>query len=175
MPLQQWIFGYGSLINARGINDRGMAHKYKPGDLHIARLTGYKRAWECSHQGVLYLGISPCPGSVINGVIFRISQEDVKPFLQSEASDCANGSYIIAEVTDKVDVLSDFEGVIRTCVTRAPTQRGVIATYYQKLVEDALQERGKAFRDEFFKTTDWSAFKHQDIINAWQLELLGPE
>jgi hypothetical protein len=81
-----YIFGYGSLLYANGINGRGMKRIYTDDDLIPCILNGYYRAWNAVHNGIRYLGISPNPTSSINGVVFLIDKCDIAAFRKSECS-----------------------------------------------------------------------------------------
>lgn len=174
--MRTWIFGYGSLIFPWGINGRGMVREYAESDLHLARLSGYRRAWNAYYRSELYLGISPKPDSTVNGVIFTIDAEDMPAFLKSEGFGTKDSNYNLEDVTDLIDAPVGLYGdKVFTCVTKNPDVKGMISTRYQNIVEEGLQHRGSEFRDEFFRTTDWSNMKGRKIIDAWKPELLGPE
>lgn len=151
-----YIFGYGSLISPRGINGRGLKKIYHKDDIQIAHLTGYSRQWNALWHNNLYLGLSPNPKAVINGVIFKLYEEDITPFLVSEGCADFPSLYTLTDVTKvitPVTLLPHPEDRIFTLVTNNPTTEGTIPQYYINLLKSYLSEYDESFKEEFYNTT----------------------
>jgi hypothetical protein len=167
-----YIFGYGSLLYAKGINGRGMKRIYTDDDLIPCFLSGYERSWNAVHCGTRYLGIYPNPTSSINGVIFPIDACDIDPFRESECSSVTNPkpTYNIVDVAAQIKTIPSIAdtNTIFTCVTANPSQKGTIHPSYLRHINDALTVRGQQFANNFWLTivsTDpWA--RRQHIVNS---------
>ena len=146
-----YIFGYGSLICAEGINGRGMRKTYTERDLIVTRLKGYRREWNAlDADGWTYLGLVEDPGASSNGVLFPLETDlaDIRSFDTSEAV------HTLYELVDVADLVEIYPGsIVLTDVIKHPSYGGRIDAEYRALIEKGLQIRGSEFRDEFLKTT----------------------
>lgn len=151
-----YVFGYGSLIYADGINHRGLKKKYKESDLQTATLQGYRREWNAvDKDGYTYLGLVKDKGSKVNGVLFQLDTDDhdIKSFERSEADGVL---YDLVNVTE--DVTPKEKGYkIYTDVTRSPKYEGDIDPKYLEMVNKGLAKRGSDFMKEFLGTTSVKA------------------
>jgi hypothetical protein len=157
-----YIFGYGSLLYAPGINGR-MQRVYKESDLTEAWLYGYRREWNAvwSDNGVRYLGLRPMSQGFVNGVLFPLDEDDFEDFATSEGSGrgMIHPMYRFIDVRTQIGVFEESNLVLSpadrvlTCVTVNPTTDGEIAVQYVNIIKEALQVRGPAFAAEFWKTT----------------------
>ena len=146
-----YIFGYGSLISAEGINGRGLRKTYTERDLIVTRLKGYRREWNAlDADGWTYLGLVEDPGASSNGVLFPLETDlsDIRSFDTSEAV------HTLYELVDVADLVETFPGsIVLTDVIKHPSYGGRIDPEYRALIEKGLQIRGPVFRDEFLRTT----------------------
>jgi len=143
-----YIFGYGSLIFDKGINNRGMKHEYNNSELQEATLFDYLREWNAVWQGLQFLGLKYQKGAITNGVVFKISEEDLEPFKKSE---CVPICYQLKDVTNLVPMKLNSDDVVYTCVTNNPEYNGYIPSYYLNTLNDGLRIRSKNFQEQFYK------------------------
>ena len=153
MPNIVYIFGYGSLIFAEGINGRGLKKTYRERDLLVTRLNGYRREWNAlDADGWTYLGLIEDPGASVNGVLFQLETDlaDIRNFDTSEAV------HTLYELVDVADLVEIFPGsIVLTDVIKHPSYGGKIDPEYRATIEKGLQIRGPEFRAEFLKTTSF--------------------
>ncbi|MGA3052562.1 MAG: gamma-glutamylcyclotransferase family protein [Chitinispirillaceae bacterium] len=146
-----YIFGYGSLIYADGINGRGLTKTYSEQDLIVTRLRGYRREWNAlDADGWTYLGLVEDPESTVNGVLFPLETDltDIRNFDTSEAV------HTLYELVDVADLVEDFPGsLVLTDVIKRPRYGGRIDPDYQATISAGLAIRGPVFKDEFQRTT----------------------
>jgi hypothetical protein len=151
MPNIVYIFGYGSLIFAEGINGRGLKKIYRESDLRVTRLKGYRREWNAlDADGWTYLGLVEDSASSVNGVLFPLETDmaDIRNFDTSEAV------HTLYELVDVADLVENFPGsIVLTDVIKHPSYGGKINPEYRALVDRGLQIRGNEFREEFLRTT----------------------
>lgn len=166
--LRTWIFGYGSLISASGVNGRSMRRIYREPDITECSLTDYKRSFCAVNPGgfdwetletwpdIRYFGITHEAGAKTNGVIFEISANDWWPFKISEGGDRL---YWFRDVSEGI-VLP--KGVhlpkgarVLTCVAKEPSTDGVVTQRYIDRCKAALSYRSPAFRAEFGEVEDY--------------------
>lgn len=148
-----YIFGYGSLISADGINGRGMKKIYIEEDLIPAKLCRYKREWNAVHEGIRYLGCVENFKASMNGVLFRLNPEDFNAFQESEMSLGKNRLYTMESVDRYVEAPVVMNERIYTCLTTNPSSEGTIQEWYVNIVREGLKIRGKKFTENFWKTT----------------------
>ena len=163
-----YIFGYGSLICPEGINDRQMKYIYTNNDLTIAKLKGYQRCWNASYdprklliyrppefKNILFLGLAKSDCHFVNGIIFPINEEDMRPFLNSEGILESPALYVLENVTNLIDtpLTLKSEDRVFTCVTVKSETNGLIKPYYINGIREGLEVRGKEFKQEFINTT----------------------
>jgi len=146
-----YIFGYGSLIYADGINGRGLTKTYSEQDLIVTRLRGYRREWNALDADAwTYLGLVEDPESMVNGVLFPLETDltDIRNFDTSEAV------HTLYELVDVADLVEDFPGsLVSTDVIKRPRYGGRIDPDYQATISAGLAIRGPVFKDEFQRTT----------------------
>jgi len=146
-----YIFGYGSLIYADGINGRGLTKTYSEQDLIVTRLRGYRREWNALDADAwTYLGLVEDPESMVNGVLFPLETDltDIRNFDTSEAV------HTLYELVDVADLVEDFPGsLVLTDVIKRPRYGGRIDPDYQATISAGLAIRGPVFKDEFQRTT----------------------
>jgi hypothetical protein len=168
----KYIFGYGSLLLADGINGRGMYHTYTDDELHEATLNGYERRWNAYYAGFRYLGLGKKDDCQTNGVLFKITDRDLPAFKRSEHIEPASqGVYTLDDVTKKIDsnILQPDDKVF-TCVTVYESRWHPISFNYNLTIRKALKIRGPKFNfltkpDDVFREL-WNLFSSADY-DAW--------
>lgn len=164
------IFGYGSLLSRASL-ERTLGQKYEPA-LQTASLSGWRRTWDVRQpnrayyvesaegrvypENILYLNVSAQPGSVLNGVVIVVSDEQLAAFDQREW------------MYDRIAVTRDLVGVqivggdvflyaakpefvVRD--VKSPQIAAVRATYLE-IVETGLSTLGPSFRTDYERCTD---------------------
>ncbi len=156
-----FIFGYGSLIAAWGINGRNMNHIYSEKELKECVLNGYKRSFNANYGDhdlcPRFFGITREDGAKTNGVIFKIRPYDIRPFVASEGGDSV---YYFVNVRDLITGLpNSFFGPkdrVFTCVTKHPSYSGKVSEMYIYRCARALSFRSPRFRKEFGSFNDYN-------------------
>ena len=151
--MSNYIFGYGSLVGASGVNGRRMKHFYTKKDFQECYLLNYERhtlSGVTNDFGKInFYGISFKLGAKTNGVIFKVKEKDFAPFLSSEGWGMYNRPYNLIDVTDLIKGVK-IKGRVFTCVSRKEAMsEGVILPYYKNKVRNAILERSKKFIQEF--------------------------
>jgi hypothetical protein len=147
------IFGIGTLLSARGVNEHKLGVTYKQSDLHEAELTGFKRRWNAADGDGRYLGLTPAADDKVNGVTFDLPEEHLHRFLDSEGADSDHGKgiYQLTDVTEHITP-KPAEKVF-TLVTKHPTHEGAVSPAYVRQVASALGTHNMDFQREFHRTT----------------------
>lgn len=98
--LQQYIFGYGSLI------EQASRMRTTPAAMYVlpARVRAYARGW-WAHTGAIgftttFVGAIPEKSSSVNGVIYTVSEQELK------ADDEREQGYKRVDVTNSIEILS---------------------------------------------------------------------
>jgi cation transport regulator ChaC len=150
-----YIFGYGSLIYAEGINGRGLVKTYTEQDLIVTRLKGYRREWNAlDADGWTYLGLAEDPESTVNGILFPL-ETDRKDIRNFDTSEAIHTLYDLVDVTDLVE--ADPDALVLTDVTKHPQYGGKIDPDYWAMLNTGFKIRGAAFQAEFQRTTFYQA------------------
>lgn len=164
---KNYIFGYGSLVGACGVNGRRMRKQYRPKDLTETYLRDYTRHLEAgpAGSGVNYYGVDKDPDGLVNGVLFEINTEDRDPFLISEGFGLPERirPYKMVDVTNKITTKVNGRVWVCECTRRndGEVQRG----YFWRVAE-ALKERSKKFNKEF-APFDLNWQKRVDFFEMW--------
>jgi len=152
-----FFFGYGSLMYPSGINGRGMRHQYKWSDLSSATLYGYKRGMFAYCYGKNYYGIMQSSEDSINGVVFRVSVDDLETLLVNEGSseiyrDTQRG--LVYEIVDVTNNISDVHActVLALVNTKDKSYMGQVFNSYVKHVYDGIKLWGPNFVNTFLLT-----------------------
>ena len=145
----QYIFGYGSLVN-RGTHEYERAHR--------ARLRGWRREWRhTSLRPVAYLTAVPDPESEIDGLILGVPHGE--PGLESREH-----AYVREDVSHAV--IHEAQGPAHVHVYTIPEGRHgrpsgelpILLSYIDVVVRGYLHEFGLPGVEHFFATTaGWSA------------------
>ena len=175
------IIAYGSLISLPSM-EQTLGHKYD-GPIHEAHLKGYERMWTCVRPfndpqaiaagaekigvyflrgaervpiiGAAELNIYPKEKGRINGILYLITDEELLSLDKRERG------YRRVDVTDRIEELRFrggrvyvYEGLPGSAMA-ASSDKGtfVLIKEFLDLVTGACELRGKAFRDEFDKST----------------------
>jgi hypothetical protein len=180
--MQQYIFGYGSLIELASRLRTAPDAK----DVLPARVHGYARGWWARTGAIgfttTFVGAIPQPSSTINGVVYAVSDKDLK------ASDDREEGYVRMDAAKygAVEILSGGaapEGNIWLYVndfTEGKARKDSLPTAQVPIVQSyvdicltgclQIQEQFPAageFAREFIETTEeWSKYWENDRVNA---------
>lgn len=167
-----WIFGYGSLVSPTSLAST-IGRTVQPHDVGVAHLDGFGRRWnygsmhlrgDWQHRGVevtrglvVSLGLDASPNESCNGVIVRITADELVQL------DWRERDYQRTDVTDLIR-REDGEQAIRvmTYVPRASAieryemardrgHAGIRRSYWD-LVDDAFQQLGGNHHDRYRAT-----------------------
>lgn len=156
-----YFFGYGSLLQAPGINGRGMLYQYKHKDLIPVRLTGYRRGMSACFRGRNFYGLMEDKECSVNGVIFPCyTKHDYRALLINEGALKAYGKdqvYWTTRVTDKIEILTDQTiptgWRIQTLICKEDkTGYGRVSPWYIELCDRYADRWGEDFYNEFLAT-----------------------
>lgn len=164
------LFGYGSLM-LRESMERSLGRAYDGPFLDCA-LDGWRRTWDLAMPNttiaaeddeggfvparIAYLDIRPEPGTLLVGVLFVVTPDELTAFDRREW------------IYRRVDVTRDLRGVRLAGGSAfayvglpehawrgAPTTRELaIRGSYVALVDEAVRRRGPAFREAYERSTD---------------------
>jgi len=153
-----YVFGYGSLLLARGINGRQMKKFYNNSDLHPATLEGYSRSMCAYFGGRNFYGLLEDKKAKCNGVLFKIEDwYDYRAFLISEGSIAKFGKYRTywpISVTDKITgwtVPKDHRIITLLCKTDK-SKFGRVQRSYVYLCHEGAKIWGPEFEKMFLET-----------------------
>lgn len=152
-----YVFGYGSLLLAQGINGRGMTHRYTNKELFPCELKGYERSMCGYFGGRNFYGLLEAKGAVVNGVIFKIHDwYDYRAFLASEGATSyfkKYRTYWPIRVTDKIDIAAPKGHRIMTLVCKEDKSNvGRVERSYINLCHTGARLWGPAFEKRFLAT-----------------------
>ena len=185
------IVGYGSLISLPSM-EQSLGHKYE-GPIHEVHVKGYERVWKCVRPwrsdsgpmkffayilrgtervpilGAAELDLSPNNKSRINGILYLLTDEELHKFDERERG------YQRMDVTDEIEEFRFRGGRVYVYVGQpsspavSSSDKGIyiLIKGFRDLVTDACDSRGKAFRDEFDKTTrpcEYEIVSYEDIV-----------
>lgn len=151
--LDNYIFGYGSLINSES--------RARTGDTGAAiavRVKGIQREWNFAAKTnrMTALGIREEPNSVANGVIFHVPKDQLNLFDNRE-----RGYKRKVLSTDCITVVQNTElpvGNYWTYFTKHPQQPSIQCPILQSYIDVVLTgclEFGDSFAIEFVRTTSY--------------------
>jgi hypothetical protein len=149
--MAQYIFGYGSLIDADS-----RAHTGKTGAAIPVRLAGFRRGWYVTarRDGFTAVGIVPDPCVRCNGVLVEIAPEELPRFDARE-----RGYDRVAVPWSTLSLLSGAQvpsGTVWTYVIPRPEMPGarypIIQSYVDVILTGCLRI-GPDFATEFITTT----------------------
>jgi hypothetical protein len=174
------MIAYGSLISLSSM-EGSLGHKYG-GPVYAVHLKGYERAWACVRPwrsgpkrfdayilrgaervpifGAAELNIFPDKRGRINGVLYLVTDEELRKFDERE------WGYRRADVTDKVEEFRFrggrvyvYEGLAGT-PPASPEDQGItiLMKEFRDSVTAACDARGEDFRAEFDRSTKPCAF-----------------
>jgi hypothetical protein len=149
-----WIFGYGSLIYAEGLNRRGLIKQYKEKDLIETTLIGYKRSYNADiiEQHMRFFGLEQNIKYNTNGTLFELIDEDFNEFSISEGLNYKNSIYWLKNIYNDLIIKPKNTQLVLTCMTINPTFKSPVPEYYYKIIQEALKVRSKEFVEIFNKT-----------------------
>ncbi len=153
-----YVFGYGSLLMADGVNGRGMRYQYTNDDLHPCTLTGFERSMCAFFGGRNFYGLLKSPKTQINGVCFKIHDwYDYRSFLMSEGATSLykdRRTYWPVRVTDRISGWDVPKGhrVMTLLCKEDRSQFGRVEHRYVWICDTGAQVWGKEFYQQFLKT-----------------------
>jgi hypothetical protein len=153
-----FIFGYGSLLLAHGVNGRGMAKNYKDKDLIPCELSGYTRSMCAFFGGRNFYGLLENKSAVCNGVVFQVHDwYDYRAFLYSEGATAgykAHRTYWPINVTEKITGLkvAKNQRVITLLCKEDKSNFGRAEKRYISLCHQGAKIWGPKFEEKFLAT-----------------------
>jgi cation transport regulator ChaC len=169
-PKEHAIFGYGSLLSIASL-ERTLGRRYV-GPFVSCHLLGWNRAWDVSMpnsdfafvdesgswvmpERILYLNAARSEGRRMNGVLFVITENDLKMFDQRE------WIYKRVRVNDDLRGLAVLEGPAWIYVGKPehcvhePTdpRKTAIRRTYLDILNSGLNEMGSRFVDDYHSST----------------------
>ena len=153
-----YIFGYGSLLLAYGVNGRGMKKRYVDKDLEPCELTGYARSMCGFFGGRNFYGLLENKAAACNGVVFKLEDwYDYLAFLYSEGATFGYGknrTYWPISVTDKITGWKAPKGnrVITLLCKEDKSGLGRSEKRYISLCHEGAKIWGPTFEQRFLAT-----------------------
>ena len=174
-----YVFGYGSLLLAYGVNGRSMGKQYKDKDLIPCELKGYERSMCGFFGGRNFYGLLENKSAVCNGVVFKIRDwYDYRAFLFSEGATAAykaHRTYWPIRVTDQITGWKAPKGTrIMTLLCHDDKSNvGRTEKRYVRLCHEGAKIWGPAFEKKFLATggVPYDHKKMKAIAKAHNLKL----
>lgn len=163
------VFGYGSLVNKASL-EKTLGKNIK---VQTAVLNGWKRDWSAILENtsgkphyqlasgevppkVAVLNIKPSEDSLVNGILFDCSEQDLDRLINREIH------YDLVDVTKQIetggyDKVYSFTSKPQFTDTNAKDV--IIPASYKNLVEDGFRDLGPAELDQYQKTTNPSVYE----------------
>ena len=155
-----YLFGYGSLINLSSAQN-SFKRVLTQDDLIPVKIKGYERVWNAIESiqfdneivNGIFLNIKKNKNSVLNGVMIKISQEELEILKLREK----NYSCVVIEAKDVIDnkVDSDLIAFMTTNeekLAKVGDNNSFIPTRYIEVVKSALVNYDDNFKKEFEKS-----------------------
>ena len=153
-----YVFGYGSLLLAHGVNGRGMKHRYIDKELCPCELRGYDRSMCGFFGGRNFYGLLENKKGFSNGVVFKIHDwYDYRAFLNSEGSTAKyrkQRSYWPIRVTDQITgwKVPDGHRVMTLLCKEDKSLKGRAEPRYIALCHNGAKIWGPKFEERFLNT-----------------------
>jgi hypothetical protein len=179
-PGMSGLFGYGSLL-LRSSMERTLGRHYD-GTPAVVTIRGWRRTWDsiypnerfyfeqgsgarCYPANIIYLNIRRDPAATVNGLIYVVTDDDLRNFDQREAV------YDRVRIDDDVVDGAVTGGPVYAYVGKpefllnppVPATQAAIRRSYIAIVEEGLQELGPAFRREYEQSTE--AVPSENVID----------
>lgn len=152
-----FFFGYGSLMYPRGVNGRGMRHRYTKDDIFPAELQGYRRDMLAENGQWTFYGVVRSEDHHMNGTIMPINSEyDLEALLINEGARPKvrqKPMYLVEDITDKIacDHI-DIKGAKILTLIKEKVGRGTPYPGYCENVFKGIQYHGEEFVRKFLDT-----------------------
>lgn len=159
MSPENYIFGYGSLINAESRTRTGHSGEATP-----VTVTGIQRVWNlvAPQYGLAAVGAVFKPNAKCNGVIVEVEESELPKF------DAREEGYNRIRL-DNSGITPTSEGIVWTYVADAPgrpSEECPIVQSYIDVIITACMEYGDDFVKEFIQTTyGWDSPWLDDRLN----------
>lgn len=177
-----YFFGYGSLMQAYGINGRQMLKHYKAEDIIPCGLDGYQRSM-CAYFGSrIFYGLMKDKSASCNGIVFKVnSWYDYRVLLQSEGATAAFRdlrTYWPINVTKQItgwDIPKDSRVITLLC-KEDKSRIGRAEPSYIRICHEAAVMLGETFEKRFLasggipydrKRRNLTEIAKQHNINIW--------
>jgi hypothetical protein len=160
--------------------ERSLGRRYE-GEQQACHIQGWRRTWNsiypnqryyfidedaerCYPNNILYLNVTPA-NDLLNGILYVIRAEDVAGYDKREA---------VYERSDVRDAITDIEVTggpvwmyvgLPAYVLNGPVPRkeAAVRRTYVKIIDDALDHLGPAFREEYLQSSD--PVPHNNIMD----------
>jgi cation transport regulator ChaC len=172
-----WVFGYGSLVSPSSLGGTLGRAPHRGVDFLAAECAGWERRWNYGYpldparytgseidrvDTVVALGVVPAPGASVNGIVARVSADELARLDDRERH------YDRVDVTDSVTVLDEVGLIpaVDRIVTYVPTElpltryreardrgRAGIEIRYWNLVDGAFEALAPGHGDRYRATT----------------------
>lgn len=191
MSAHPWIFGYGSLAALEPLA-RWLGRPLEAGDRRWGRLRGFRRAWNVATDNsvdrpgykayldpstgerpalqVTFLNLRRRPGAAVNGLAFRVSEEELERVRDRERN------YHLTEVTGRLEPLEDPlppGTTLWTSLGRPAAEArfrhgrdqgtAVVRRDYRALVHRAFRSRGEGWWRQYRASTDPPAVSEREL------------
>ncbi len=151
-----YMFGYGSLMFASGINGRGMHRTYTNSDLKIATLSNFKRGLSVSLNKADYYGISYSKNDNVVGMVFEITKSDLSILCMDEKSypavkNICKATYALADVSKYCSI----DGTVLAVINEYAEPKHLHSTrtvWYLSLVWNGIRHHSDTFKHLFLNT-----------------------
>ena len=153
-----FIFGYGSLMSVKGIENRGLVREYKPSDFIPTTVKGLKRSISTTFGNVFYYGIKVDKNSEVNGTLIPINKPDLITLLHNEWAYPAKSvedfpMYALYELNPE-DLSMEVDRRVFTLIND-PLKDNPVFNYetkrYIRFCWDNIEYLGEEFRSDFLR------------------------
>ena len=158
MFIPTYFFGYGSLMQAYGINGRNMGRRYKDTDLIPCGLNGFERSMCGYYEGRNFYGLLENKTQFCNGIVFKVDTwKDYRALLTSEGATSAFRKFRtywpinVTKLITGFNVPKEYRVVTLLC-KEDKAQMGRVEARYISICHEAAQKLGPAFESEFLAT-----------------------
>lgn len=164
------VFGYGSLLSVVSL-EKTLKRRY--GGLFVAcSIEGWRRAWDVAMpnqvfyaetpsgclfpERIIYLNVTPRPGSLLNGVLFVVGPEEIQTLDERE------WIYYRRAITDHLRGVNVSGGDAFTYVAKpeymvedvASPATAAIRASYLRILETGLNDLGASFREAYERSSE---------------------
>jgi hypothetical protein len=165
-----YIFGYGSAMSVESANRTLCRESASEVNMSVVRLRDYTRVWHYLASvmfndapehviDLAFLDLQPQLGASCNGVLIEVTDDELARF------DIRETGYDRVDVSEGVSDLPE-SGRVFAYIGSSPSmdrlKTAVIASQYERMVQDAARHIGDEFLAEFIETTMTSDLPRRD-------------